>query len=178
VIGHDHGEYKDWLKLEYKASLKKLGSSEKHEVILRFDSEDESNKKKHSYTHDEDSDEDYNPCEYWYDFVDETKMEQIQRWIDPDMAASKCAEIMKYVADGCVVMDRDGPELNYPNKHVRELQSNGNFEELEILMTAFLNNEKYWAKKIEYATKRINLKLTLMNRIKVSILLFYDQLAS
>jgi hypothetical protein len=166
VVGHDHGEYRDWLKLEYKASLKKLGSSEKHEVILRFDSEDESNKKKLSYTHDEDSDEDYNPCEHWYDFVDETKKEQIQRWIDPDMAASECAEIMKYVADGCVVMDRDGPELNYPHERVHEFQSNGNFEELEILMTAFLNNEKYWAKKIEHATKRINLKLTLMNRIK------------
>lgn len=174
VIGHDHGENRNWLKLEYKVSLKKLGSDEKQEIILPFDSEDEDNKTNSKYKHHEDSDEDYDQCEYWYDFVDETKIEQIQRWIDPDMEAIKCAEVMKYVADGCTVMDRDGPELNYPYERVCGLQSNGNFEELEMLMTVFLNNEKYWAMKIDYATKRINLRLTLMNRIKVGIHLFYE----
>lgn len=34
----------NWLKLEYKVSLKKLGSDEKHEIILLFYSEDEDNK--------------------------------------------------------------------------------------------------------------------------------------
>lgn len=44
-------------------------------------------------------DEDYDQCEYWYDFVDETKIKQVQRWIDPDMEVIKCSEVMKYVAD-------------------------------------------------------------------------------